>query len=280
MLAPTGSKASFFVPMGPARLGQVALRWLSHPICAVQMVVALRHLGLSPGSLIRKSEFRQGHLGSSACEIFRSLQAAGHEIGCLGWDCYGWRNRVPSSRWADSFALHDQEQALSAFSTLLNNRPPVATASPGFVCTEESLRQKEGHGLKYGSDSRGSDPFMPVLVGRAWKPPQVPVTLPTLLELAVYEKTSLRDSYNKIHKLIDEQPWPVFHLNAEFAEERNLDLLGEFLSSLKDSGIAVVSLGTLLDNRLATGRPLPRCTLSYGAVEGGCGEVTLQMLEV
>jgi hypothetical protein len=67
------------------------------------------------------------------------------------------------------------------------------------------------------------------------------------------------------------------------AELEGGPFVGEFAGFLREArnrGIQVIPLRDLLALRLSTGKALPRCTMSYGEIEGRAGVVSMQMLEV
>jgi undecaprenyl phosphate-alpha-L-ara4FN deformylase len=271
--------ATFFFTMGPERTGKLLLGPLPAWSMLPRSYRLARLAGYPLGSLATGILPTSKPLGTEFRETLDRLQSQGHETGCLGWDYWGWRSKVPGSSFADSMAIADQEKALDAYRAIMGVGP-IATASPGCVCTEDSLRLKEDHGIAYASDSWGTDPFLPVLGGRVWKPAQVPVTLPTIAELFLSKYDSINDCYTEISNLKDDQKWPVLQVSAEWEGGALLGHLDDFLRSLQNTSWMVVPLGVLLAHRISSGVPLPRCTLSYGSLEGRTGAVTLQMLEV
>lgn len=74
--------------------------------------------------------------------------------------------------------------------------------------------------------------------------------------------------------------WHSLTVHAELEGGPYAEEFAEFLREAKRRGIAVVALKDLLGARMATGRPLPHCTMAYGEVEGRHGVVSLQMFEV
>lgn len=274
----TGAKGSFFAALGPDRTGLAALPYLRRPSLLRKgwELLKISPLGISDlfaGTLVPARPARAEEMRG-----FADLASSGHEVGSLGWDSWGWRSKIPGCRDAESFSVLDQTRGMEAFRALFG-REASACASPGFVCTEELLRARDSEGLTYASDGRGSDPFLPVVGGRVTKTPQVPVSLPTSTELIVSECPSADGCYNNILNSLKEEPWPVYRASLEWEGGAFAEAFGRFLEAVRGSGVEVVTLGSFLESRLRLG-PLPKCTLSYGAVEGRPGEVTFQMLDV
>jgi hypothetical protein len=278
ILARTGSKGSFFVALGPDRTGLAALPYLREPSLLRKGWRLLKSSPLGMSDLLTGTLMPSRPARAEEMRGFADLESSGHEVGSLGWDSWGWRSKIPRYGDAENFSVLDQTRGMEAFRALFG-REPSACASPGFVCTEELLRERDAEGLTYASDGRGSDPFLPVVGGRVTKTPQVPVSLPTSTELFLSECPSTESCYNKILNALKEESWPVYRASLEWEGGAFAEAFGQFLEAVRGSGVDVVTLGSFLESRLALG-PLPKCTLSYGAVDGRPGEVTFQMLDV
>lgn len=274
----TGARASLFVSMGPDRTGWCILPYLKRPHLLPGAVRLTRQMRLPSTTFLSGLLLPARPPVQGGVEIIRRMVAGGHEAGCLGYDYWKWINEIPKGPSATSFAVLDQEAALEAYRGTFG-RVPVASASPGFLCSEETLRAKDTHGLHYASDCRGTDPFFPTITGKSLATPQVPVTLPTIAELLSERGTSPTTAYDTLLGRALEEKWPVLRIRAEWEGGAFLKPFVKFLEGLGAAGRRAVPLGALLGSRLEAG-PLPRCTLSYGELEGRPGIVSLQMFEV
>jgi hypothetical protein len=59
---------------------------------------------------------------------------------------------------------------------------PASFAAPAWLLTRDLFDLEQQAGLRFGSDTRGTSPFLPVFEGREGATPQYPVTLATLDE--------------------------------------------------------------------------------------------------
>jgi len=267
-LASRRTAATVYVAMGPDRSGVAALRLMRS---GARQAYSVRTL--LAGLLLPARPTAAG-----AGDILRRVQASGHELGILRWDCRAWERSL--NRRGSGWGADQLERAFEAFASVVGCRPVTASA-PGWLCNNDSLLYQENLSLRFASDCRGTDPFLPVLDVRVLKTPQVPVTLPTLEEaLTARTHGDAQSFFSEIPKTVAPGEWPVLSLSADVEGRLWPGAVAEFLDRCAGEGIRLAPLGSLLDFRLATGRPLPRCTLSYAAVDGRPGTVAMQMFEV
>jgi len=267
-LADRRASATVYAAFGPDRAGLAALRLLrsgSRRAYSTQTLLS--------GLLLPARPTAAGAEG-----VLRRVLDAGHELGILRWDSWAWERSL--NRRGPGWAADQMERAFDAFKTGLGCKPCTAS-SPGWLCNNDTLLYQENLAFNFASDCRGTDPFLPVLDVRVLKTPQVPVTLQTLEEaLASHAHGDARSFFEGVLASVKPGEWPALSLSADVEGRLSPEAVGEFVIRARDEGIRLVSLGTLLGHRLATGRPLPRCTLSYAAVDGRPGTVAMQMFEV
>jgi peptidoglycan/xylan/chitin deacetylase (PgdA/CDA1 family) len=103
---------------------------------------------------------------------------------------HGWDHR----RWQDGLQRFPRDRVRREFHAMRNAyRAALGTeahsfGAPAWLATADLLEAEDDAGLLYASDVRGERPFRPVLGGRTFKTPQLPVTLPTLDEAASPER--------------------------------------------------------------------------------------------
>ncbi len=212
-------------------------------------------------------------LGETALEIVKK----GHDAGFYGFSPSQWKSAV-KGRNENSIAIN-YERGISEFEDLLHMKA-LSFAAPFFLCSNATILLQENFGFDYASDCRGTDPFLPVIDPRVMKTPQVPVTLPTVIEWLASGNGDEKSFYEFILRESTIQKYPVLEVSPlydgiSFAKE-----FAGFMVKAVNDGFAFASLREVVGLRLAEPSPLPRCTLSYGLVEGRRHEVTIQMLEV
>lgn len=265
-LSAAGVHASVFVAQGPDRTGLQAPALFRSKVRPAYSARTLLSGLLLPGRPVPQPE------------VARRAKAEGHHLGALGWDYSAWAAGLNGK--LTGWAAGEMESAFDAYVELLGQKP-TAYAAPGWLCNNDSLIYQENFGLELASDCRGTDPFLPVIDVRVLKTPQVPVTAPTLAEALDAGEAADADAFFSA-RLAECAPgqWPVLAVSAEVEGRRFPEAFARFLAAAPDRRVRLMPLRDLLAHREATGRPLPRCTLSYAAVDGRPGVVSMQMFEV
>lgn len=263
-----GVRATIYLAFGPDRSGLVAASLLRSPFrkaTSWRTILSGRLLPAQPTA-------------PAFPELCRRVAEEGHQPGVLGWDTRLWESRLNEK--APDWAASEMERGFDAFAAFFASKPKTF-AAPGWICHNESLIYQENLNLEFASDCRGMDPFLPVVDIRVLKTPQVPVTLPTLEEsVAAGLHSNANGHYEAALAAPAQGSWPVLQVTAEtdgrlFAQE-----FAGFLANAKERGVTLLPLRELLAHREAQPKPLPRCTLSYAAVDGRVPVVTMQMFEV
>lgn len=264
----TGTRASFFVTMGPDRSG-LALRRALRPGFLAKMwrTNALRLYGVR--TLLSGTLLPARLVGAALPALLRQVAAEGHEVGPHGWDHVRWQDRV--HRLAPGAIRAELERAAAAFESALGARP-AASAAPGWRTSPEALLVQEELGLRYASDVRGTAVFRPAVGGRALATLQVPTTLPTLDELLGRVRdlpgallAALRPGLN------------VFTLHAEVEGGPLAGTLADFLDGARRAGAALTRLDDAVA-RIAAADDVPVAPVRRGRVGGRSGWVASQGL--
>lgn len=272
-----GARATFAFGLGPEQPFLGLLPYLSEPRLALRAYRRGLHRAYGWDRLLRGLLWPGGPLAPRARDGVRAVRQAGHELAAFPWNHWRWRRALPRLD-ADRLAT-ELLRGAEALSEAAGEEVRVF-ASPGWLCSEESLRQEARLSPLFGTDCRGSDPFLPVLDGKVLRTPQVPVTLPTVRELMLAEGLEAEEAFLRLATEARGAPWPVYGAGAELEGGTLMAAFEGFLRTLGEEGRKVVPLGTLLAARLRDGGPLPRCTMAYGALDGRPGFVSLQLLEV
>ncbi len=271
--------ATFFLNMGPDRSGRGLKSVMGNPEIWKGLLNLKRRAGIGWGRVLSGLFLPAKSTGAAYPEIARAITEKGHEAGILAWDSWTWQDKV--TILPDHLVLGDLEAAMEAFHGIFGEEPGCS-GSPGFVCTDETLRHMSKRGVRYASDSRGTDPFLPVLSsGQVLATPQVPVTLSTVAEALVEDPSAAPESfYEATLERMTSQDWPVMCVSAEWEGGPFLEPFRAFLKALPEKGRKPTTLGDLVAKWTSSKASRPRCTLSYAEVEGRPRLVTHQMLEV
>lgn len=276
ILRDAGIKGTFYLAMGPDRSGLAILN-VFKPGFLTKMLRTGAPKVYGWRTLLSGTLLPSRPVATGFPEIARRVVEEGHEAGVHAWDHRLWQDRL--AKFSEEQIAAQLGRAAEAFEQIFGTRPKTF-AAPAWLCGDESLRCQEGFALDYASDCRGMDPFLPNIERRTLKTPQVPATLATLDETLGEADPDAASFFKRILGEVKRGEWPVLTVHAELEGGPFAEDFASFLKSAKDRGIQVVPLKDLLALRLSTGKPLPRCTMSYGEIEGRAGVVALQMLEV
>lgn len=260
-----GVRASFFVAMGPDRSGMALARVFRKRGFLGKMMRTGAGSMYGWRTMLSGTLLPSRPIGSGSPDLLRRIADEGHEVGIHGWDHVFWHDRIfELHRGTIESHLH---RAREAFERAVR-APLRCTASPGWVCSEESLLAQESMGLAYASDTRGSRVFRPIAGGRVLATPQVPITLPTLDEMLGRDGTTA-DVYNRL--ILSRLGGTQIHTMHSEAEGRAyLDAAEDLLRTMLDR-TKVGPLGEL--SALQNPPPAP---VVPGTVPGRATTVSLQ----
>lgn len=260
-------RASFFLTVGPDNMGRHLWR-LARPSFLSKMLrsravsaygwdILLRGT-LWPGPVIHR------RLGAQ----LRGVAEGGHEIGTHAWDHHRWQasgHRIPAA-----VLRGEMERAHEAIAQTVG-RPPTCAAAPGWRCTREMLKSREGFGYAYASDCRGSGVFQPQWEGVLLGPPQVCVNLPTWDE-AIGRRGIDDERWNDhLRSCMRGDDMDVLTVHAEVEGGRGAPMFEEFLDTFIADGGTIVPLGDMVPgDGIESGR------LRRGEVEGREGWVAVR----
>jgi undecaprenyl phosphate-alpha-L-ara4FN deformylase len=254
-----GLRGTFFVPMGPDRMGRNAKR-----------IIGEKGLGRSVrgyGRVYHWQTLLNGTLRTPAnfvdagARMMLNIRRAGHEVGLHSFDHYGWQTGIVT--YSRTEIERDIRKSIASYSRIFGSLPSC-WAAPGWRTTELSLRVQDRFGFRYASDARGFSPFYPSIGEDKLNTLQIPVSLPTLDELILQGGNSL------------EIPGSGLHVYCAHAEVEGLSRLGWFRDFLKSGlchGVAIVPLSTLARRY----ERAPGSTVREGKVPGRSAAVTLQV---
>lgn len=170
------------------------------------------------------------------------------------------------------------KKAVKEFQRVFMAQPETA-GTAGWQANADSLRAYDEARLLYGSDVRGTTPFIPRVGNHVFKTLQIPTTLPTLDELMGRPEYPFENLIAHYHQLLKADELNVLTIHAELEGMRYLSWFREFLQSLKThstSTIEVVRLDRFAQQLLANRSSIPVCDMIQGTVDGRSGTLAVQ----
>lgn len=271
VFAATGARATFYLSMGPDRSGR-ALFNLFKPgfLAKMRRSSAVSVYGLR--TVLSGTLLPSRLIALAFPEIARRIRDEGHETGVHAWDHRTWQDRLLRLPAA---AVEEQlDRGRQAYRSIFGSAP-ASFAAPAWLSSDAALLHEDTFGLRFASDCRGCEPFVPIVAGWPLATPQVPTTLPTLDELIGWREPTAGEYFSTMLELAGRQAWPVLTVHAEIEGGEYAPDLEEFLVAAQRRGFRPVSLGQLLDERLASG-PLAAAELRHAEVPGRHGVLSHQ----
>ncbi|MHB1947227.1 MAG: polysaccharide deacetylase family protein [Gammaproteobacteria bacterium] len=213
------------------------------------------------------------HIGKRNEKIIFAAHRSGHEVGI---HCYD------HIRWQDGLAKMTSEQVYSEFAKARTEFRRIfgfsakTAGAAGWQANALSLKAYDEAALLYGSDARGTQPFLPRVNGVTFKTLQVPTTLPTLDELLgrpEYPLDKLTDFY--LNQLVADRP-NIFTTHAEIEGMKYLAWFKEFLSKAKEQNVKFVTVAEIAKRALSDPNSIPVCELIQGEIDGRSGTMAVQ----
>jgi undecaprenyl phosphate-alpha-L-ara4FN deformylase len=244
ILADHSVKATFFFCVGPDNMGRHLWRLL-RPAFFLKMM-RTNASSLYGWDILFKGTFWPGPLiGRKLAATIRAAADDGHEIGLHAYDHHAWQAHLDTMTDVEIF--NSLKEGVDELSKILG-RKPVCSAVPAWKCNNATLIAKAKFAFQYNSDCRGHSIFYPIVDGRLFSQPQIPVTLPTYDEAV--GKNGISDcNYNDyLLSLLKPLALNVLTIHAEVEGIAKYALFKEFLKKSQAKGISFVPLAALLAN--------------------------------
>lgn len=241
-----GAEATFFFSVGPDHTGRALRRAFQRNFLAkVSRTSVLKHYGLK--TLLYGTLLPGPDIGRNCEQELRAIQADGFEVGLHAYDHVKWQDFVAHRK--DEWTEREMRRGIERFEAIFRERPR-AHAAAGWQMNASAFPLEEHFVFDYASDTRGTQPFLPVIEERAVKCPQLPTTLSTLDELIGTNGITPESVASHLLQLTA-KPAPcghVFTLHAELEGMRLLPVLTTLLAGWTAQGYALVSMRTLFDS--------------------------------
>lgn len=271
-MAAAGARATYYLSMGPDNSGRAVFNLLRPGFLAkMRRTGAVRVYGLR--TVLSGTLLPSRPIALAFPAVARRIPAAGHEVGVHAWNHRRWQDRLLGLSPAAVEA--ELRRGREAFASIFGV-PPRTFAAPAWLSSDASLLAEEAFGLDYGSDCRGTGPFVPVIAGSPLRTPQVPATLPTLDEALGTSHDEAPAFFAAVLAALRPGSWPVLTIHAELEGGPYAPAFAEFLAAARARGVRLVTLGALLEDRRSRPEPLPRNAVSHASVPGRHGLVSMQ----
>ena len=264
-----GTNATFLFSVGPDHTGR-ALRRLLRPgflakvlRTSVPSTYGLKTLAYGP-------VLPGPDIGRRAGQPMRDARAAGFEVGLHAWDHVRWQDAV--ARKGHAWTLREWQRGLDAYEQVFGALPDCCGAA-GWQINPHVLELEADSGMRWASDTRGSEPFRPRLGERVLDCPQVPTTLPTMDEMIGLDGVTTDNVGERLVEQVAGEPRDL-HVFTLHAELEGGPLLGQFEQALQGwraQGAALCSVGEAV-GEMDT-RALPVATVERGTVSGRAGQL-------
>lgn len=264
------ASATFLFSLGPDRTGRAITR-IYRERAARGRITPMERYGLK--TLLSGTLLPAPDIGTRCRDILLQVADAGFEVGIGAWDHTEWEQRAAT---ADMDWTYEHMQRANERFAEIFGAPARVHGAPGWQMNRHAYRLTQRLGFDYCSDTRGSQPFVPMVDAELIACPQIPTTLPTLDELIGTDDCS-RDNVDDrlLHLACADAPaGHVLALCAETEGMAFLPLFERLLERLSEQGKALLSLGDYI--AAAGTSELPRHCVTQGTATGGGQMVALQ----
>jgi peptidoglycan/xylan/chitin deacetylase (PgdA/CDA1 family) len=224
-------------------------------------------------TLMYGTVFPAPDIGKRCAGILRATRDEGFEAGIHCWDHVLWQDSVEKAdaKWTEA----EMRKAAKRFEEIFGE-PARAHGAAGWQMNPHALRLTQRLGFLWSSDTRGTQPFMPVWNGEVTHCPQLPTTLPTLDELIGLDGVTADNVHERLLALTDDRPATghVYTLHAELEGNKLAPAFERLLAGWREQGYDIVAMRDLRADIDPT--RLPRCEIVRGEIPGRSGTLMLQ----
>jgi peptidoglycan/xylan/chitin deacetylase (PgdA/CDA1 family) len=272
LLRQHNANATFLFSLGPDHTGR-AIKRAFRPgfMKKVSRTSVVEHYGLK--TLMYGTVLPGPDIGRKCADIMRGVRDAGFEVGIHCWDHVRWQDNVEKADMA--WTEGEMSAARDRFHEIFRTRARTHGAA-GWQMNAHALRLTQRYDFAYASDTRGTNPFMPVHNAEIVNCPQLPTTLPTLDELIGIDGISVDNVHETLLEKTRQPPvhGHVYTLHAELEGMKLAPVFDRLLQGWTEQAYELCTLESIhgeLD--LAT---LPRHEVIRGELPGRSGTLMLQ----
>lgn len=266
------AQATFLFSLGPDHTGR-AIKRVFRPgfMRKVSRTSVREHYGLK--TLMYGTLLPGPDIGKRCGGIMRQVRDAGFEVGIHCWDHVYWQDNVAGQD--APWTAREMQRAGKRFEEIFGT-PAKVHGAAGWQMNVHALRLEQQLGFVYGSDTRGTSPFVPIYRAEIIACPQLPTTLPTLDELIGVEGITVENVARHLLELTRTSS-PTGHVYTLHAEMEGMKLAGvfeELLNGWREQGYQLVSLEQYFAGLDVS--KLPRHEVVFGEIPGRSGDLAMQ----
>ena len=272
MLKQHGAGATFLFSLGPDHTGRAIKRVFRRGFLKkVRRTSVVSHYGLA--TLMYGTVIPGPDIGRRCADIMRQVRDEGFETGIHTYDHIRWQDHVAGEN--GGWTRAEMERACDRYRDIFGVDPKIHGAA-GWQMNRHAYRLTQLLGFGFCSDTRGTQPFVPVCDAEIVACPQLPTTLPTLDELiGVDGITDANVADHLLERSKDALPsGHVYTLHAELEGMKLAPVFERLLEGWRGLGYNLISLGDYFD--ALQNKNLPRHETMIGEVPGRSGTLALQ----
>ena len=272
LLKKHGAGATFLFSLGSDHTGR-AIKRVFRPgfLKKVRRTSVVSHYGLA--TLLYGTLLPGPDIGRRCGDIMRKVRDEGFETGIHTHDHIRWQDHVSGkdARWT----RREMELACDRYRDIFGEDPKVHGAA-GWQMNRHAYRLTQLLGFGYCSDTRGTQPFVPVCRAEIVACPQLPTTLPTLDEMIGVDSITVNNvADHLLGRSRNALPsGHVYTLHAELEGMKLAPILERLLEGWRELGYKLMSLGDYFD--ALPNKNLPRHETLVGEVPGRSGTLAVQ----
>jgi undecaprenyl phosphate-alpha-L-ara4FN deformylase len=272
LLKKHGAGATFLFSLGSDHTGR-AIKRVFRPgfLKKVRRTSVVSHYGLA--TLLYGTLLPGPDIGRRCGDIMRKVRDEGFETGIHTHDHIRWQDHVggQDARWT----RREMELACDRYRDIFGADPKVHGAA-GWQMNRHAYRLTQLLGFGYCSDTRGTQPFVPVCRAEIVACPQLPTTLPTLDEMIGVDGITVNNvADHLLGRSRDALPsGHVYTLHAELEGMKLAPVFERLLEGWRELGYKLMSLGDYFDS--LPNKNLPRHETLVGEVPGRSGTLAVQ----
>ncbi|MES2354267.1 MAG: polysaccharide deacetylase family protein [Pseudomonadota bacterium] len=239
MLRKYNAQASFLFSLGPDHTGRAIKRAFRPGFFGkVSRTSVVEHYGIK--TLLYGTLLPGPDIGRRTGDIMRRIRDEGFEVGIHTWDHVKWQDGVADADAA--WTEHQMALACDRFAEIFG-QPAKTHGAAGWQMNVHALRQTQDRGFRYSSDTRGTQPFIPVVNAEVIDCPQLPTTLPTLDELIGLDGLTADNVHQHLLELTENplSTGHVFTLHAELEGLKFAPIFERLLEGWKAQGYSLCS---------------------------------------
>jgi undecaprenyl phosphate-alpha-L-ara4FN deformylase len=264
--------ATFLFSLGPDHTGRAIKRVFRRGFLSkVRRTSVVSHYGVS--TLLYGTVLPGPDIGRRCANVMRTVRDAGFEVGIHTFDHVRWQDHVATE--AAAWTRHQMELACERFRDIFAADPRVHGAA-GWRMNRHAYRLTQLLGFGYCSDTRGTEPFVPVYQAEIIACPQLPTTLPTLDEMIGVNGITVDNvAQHLLERSREALPsGHVYTLHAELEGMKLAPVFERLLEGWRTMGYTLMSLRDYFDS--LPNKNLPRHEAAVGEVAGRAGPLSVQ----